>query len=385
MAPSSKLRIMISSRCNDLFPASGTSSRPLSEIRTELKTELEALTFAGQQLLEVWINEDAPPHEGSSDSWEVCLKAVKECDLLIALSNGNAGWAKAASDIGICHAELLFGLAHAPHKVRLISLGEIVCDDSDSGKRNKRFQEYLTTQSLFRGGEVKTPETLKRRVYQVVFDGVLRLAQAGVRSNGAVKTHAGIALDWSRMNFKERQAKVSEVIKDVLKARDGSTHVSGGVVVPLQTTKVLFDINAIPEAMSVSAAREMVGQPFLRDHLNKAILAKAIAGPVHVIGCHKGVTEAQAIKLLGIPDATVVTTPFGVYVSDNVQKIQLVFVANCRDDSTTRHGLQRFFEWMDQTGEGPLLAKRAQSRSRIVKAIAKEATPPWPKTAKSEA
>jgi hypothetical protein len=376
---------MISSRCNDLFPASGTSSRPLSEIRTELKTELEALTFAGQQLLEVWINEDAPPHEGSSDSWEVCLKAVKECDLLIALSNGNAGWAKAASDIGICHAELLFGLAHAPHKVRLISLGEIVCDDSDSGKRNKRFQEYLTTQSLFRGGEVKTPETLKRRVYQVVFDGVLRLAQAGVRSNGAVKTHAGIALDWSRMNFKERQAKVSEVIKDVLKARDGSTHVSGGVVVPLQTTKVLFDINAIPEAMSVSAAREMVGQPFLRDHLNKAILAKAIAGPVHVIGCHKGVTEAQAIKLLGIPDATVVTTPFGVYVSDNVQKIQLVFVANCRDDSTTRHGLQRFFEWMDQTGEGPLLAKRAQSRSRIVKAIAKEATPPWPKTAKSEA
>jgi hypothetical protein len=114
----------------------------------------------------------------------------------------------------------------------------------------------------------------------------------------------------------------------------------------------------------------MVGQPFLKDHLYEKALTGG--GPVHLIGCHKSVTEAQAMKLLGFPDATVVTTQFGVYVADNVQKIQLVLVANCRDEANTRHGVQRFFEWLEQTGEGEQLAERAAARARIVKSIALE-------------
>jgi len=123
----------------------------------------------------------------------------------------------------------------------------------------------------------------------------------------------------------------------------------------------------------VAAAREMVGQPFLRDHLYEKVLTDG--GPVHLIGCHKTVTEAQAMKLLGFPDATVVTTKFGVYVADNVQKIQLVLVANCRDEANTRHGVGRFFEWLQQTGEGAMLSERAVSRARIVKSIAQELKP----------
>jgi hypothetical protein len=64
---------------------------------------------------------------------------------------------------------------------------------------------------------------------------------------------------------------------------------------------------------------------------------------VHVIACHKGVTENQAVGLLGFPDATIVTPAFGVYVADNVQKIQLILLANCRDESSTRYAVQRFF------------------------------------------
>jgi hypothetical protein len=41
MAKSSKLRVMISSRCDDKFPAH--PGRPLSEIRKKLKMEIEAL------------------------------------------------------------------------------------------------------------------------------------------------------------------------------------------------------------------------------------------------------------------------------------------------------------------------------------------------------
>ena len=375
MATSAKLQVMISSRCNDLFPATGRSQRALSIIRTELKSEIEAMAFEGQQMFEVWINEDAPPAEGTHDSWETCLKAVDNCDLLIALSNGNAGWAQSGSDIGICHAELHRGLTHYPQKVRLISIGTIACDNSGAGKRNRRFQDYLSAQNLFRGGDVKTQRALKTRVLQAVFDGVLRLCQAGVRA-GSSKKYKGASLDWSRMNFKDRQTKISEVIRNALTERAGAPVTGAGVVVTIQSESVLFEVNAVPEAMSVAAAREMVGQPFLRDHENKAVTTKKLAGPVHIIGCHKTITESQAMKLLGFPDATVVTTEFGVYVSDNIQKIQLVFIANCRDESGTRHGLQRFLEWLNQTGEGPLLAERAAARSRIVKAIAGEVAVP---------
>ena len=95
-------------------------------------------------------------------------------------------------------------------------------------------------------------------------------------------------------------------------------------------------------------------------------------GPVHVIACHKTATEAQATKLLGVSDATVVSAPFGIFVADNIQKVQFAFIVNCRDEANTRHGAQRFFEWLAQTDEEALVAERARARARIVRAIAKE-------------
>jgi len=59
MAKSSKIRVMISSRCNDLFPLSVRGARLLSEIRKRLKSEIEAFQLFGQKIYEVWINEDA--------------------------------------------------------------------------------------------------------------------------------------------------------------------------------------------------------------------------------------------------------------------------------------------------------------------------------------
>jgi len=103
MAKSSRLRVMISSRCFDFFPAGQTATR-LSDIRKTLKTEIEAMDIAGTNAFEVWINEEAPPQGGTWDSWDVCIEAVKDCDILVAISNGNAGWAGAAGEVGICHA-----------------------------------------------------------------------------------------------------------------------------------------------------------------------------------------------------------------------------------------------------------------------------------------
>src|SRR5664280_3834900 len=83
-------------------------------------------------------------------------------------------------------------------------------------------------------------------------------------------------------------------------------------------------------------------------------------------------TEGQAVRQLGFPDATVVSTPFGVYVADKIQKIQLAFLSNCRDPTSTMYQVQRVFDWIEEVGEGPLILDRAASRARIVTAIAGE-------------
>jgi hypothetical protein len=302
----------------------------------------------------------------------VCLQAVKDCDILVSLSNGNAGWAKNGGDIGICHAELMKGLSHAPGKVRLISLGNVPITKNPEGQRNERFQSYLETQILFHGNTVTTESELKARVKEAILDALLCLAQAGVREASKGKFHAGEALDWSRLDFRARREAMRQVLRDAMRQRAGSKDDGSHLIVKLGSTDTVVVPDAIPASLSVGAAKEMVGQPFLRDHELSAALTGKRGGPVHIIGCHKNATESQAIKLLGFPDATVVSPPFGVFVADNIQKVQFAFITNCRDETTTRHGVQRFFEWLEQTGEERLVAERAKSRGRIVRAIAKE-------------
>ncbi len=297
---------------------------------------------------------------------------MKDCDVLLVLSNGNAGWAKNPGEIGICHAELMTGLSQAPGKVWLISLGNVPADETEQGQRNKRFQDYISLQSLFRGGEIKTIDQLKQRVKEALHDAVITLVQRGVRESSKGRFHSGQALDWNRLDFTGRQKEMSRVLREAILQRTKATEDAGNLFVKLSGTEVLLVPHAIPAALGVAAAKEMVGQPFLKDHSFNAALSGKRAGPVHLIGCHKTATESQATKLLGFPDATVVSAPFGVYVADNVQKVQFAFISNCRDEANTRHGVQRFFEWLEQTGEDALLAKRAKSRAKIVKTIAGE-------------
>lgn len=374
MATSSKIKIMISSRCNDVFPVGVATT--LTDIRRDLKTEIEAVEVFGKRAFEVWINEATPPKFANWNSWEVCLEAVKDCDILLVLSNGHAGWAKTAGEIGICHAELMNGLSLSPGKVSYISLGNTATGDAAQIERNKRFQEYTATQSLFRGAEVTTIVELKARVREALHDAIVTLTQRGVRESSKGKFHSGEALDWSRLDFVGRQREMIRVVRESLKSRPKAIDIDPAVSVPISGDPVFIVPDAVPASFTVAAAREMVGQPFLRDHETyKDLSAKKATGPVHLIACQKSVTEAQALRLLGFPDATVVAAPFGVYVVDDIQKIQMVLVANCRDPTTTRHGVQRVFEWLEQTGEGVRLAQRASSRAKIIKTIADERAP----------
>jgi hypothetical protein len=371
MAKSSKLVVMISSRCDDKFPVDG--GPPLSATRIQLKDEIEALDVFGKKIFEVWINEKEPPQGGTWDSWDTCTRAVKDCDILIVLCNGNAGWAKEAGDIGICHAELMTGLSQARAKVRLIALGNVTSADPAQEQRNRKFQDYVALQSQFRGGKVASVDDLKTRVKEAVRDALIALAQTGVEEANQGRFDSGPALDWSRLDFRTRQEKMRGVLRDEMGNRLGSSEDENGhLFAKIAGREVLIVPNAIPAALTVGPAKEMVGQPFLRDHELAGALQGDRGGPVHVIACHRTATESQAARLLGFPDAEFVSTPFGVFVADNVQKVQFAFLINCRDEANTRHGAQRFFEWLAQTGEDALVAKRAAARARIVKAIAQE-------------
>jgi hypothetical protein len=372
MAKSSKLRVMLSSQCETPFPLN-QKDKTLSDIRKSLKTEIESLKIAGKRAFDVWINEETEPQGGTSDSWEVCMQAVQDCDILIVLSTGHAGWGKTGEDIGICHAELMTGLSVAPAKVRLIALGKVQITNDDEGKRNKLFQGYVEKQSLFRGGTVTNIEDLENRIKDALHDAVIKMAQSGVSQASKGKFHHGTALDWSRMDFQRRQQEMVAVLRTALLGRANSDEIDGNILVSLGKPKTLVRTHAIPAPLSIAAAKEKVGQPFLEDHLHVETLRnKKCGGPLHIIACHRTATESQATKLLGFPDATVVSGPFGVFVADNIQKIQFAFIVNCRDETTTRHGVQRFFEWLEQTGESELVTTRAKSRASIVKAIAKE-------------
>ena len=57
-------------------------------------------------------------------------------------------------------------------------------------------------------------------------------------------------------------------------------------------------------------------------------------------------------------------------MSDYIYQTQFAFLANCRDDTTTRHAVARFFDWLKSSGEGVVMEKRAIARARIVRAIA---------------
>jgi len=365
---------MISSRCLDNFPLNNKNS-PLSKIRIALKEKIEKENVFGDQVFEVWINEKTPPQDGTWDSWEVCMNAVKDCDILISLYNGCAGWTDENGNIGICHAELSTGFNQASGKVFLIDIADQKFDNPDyveTNEVNARFQKYVKSKSFFRGNKVKNIDELFNEVQRTLVSAVIKLTQSGVLEASKGKFDSGDALDWSRLNYQSRREIMTKVIEDVIMRKQGSEFSEGGIFVNISNHRILCVPDAIPDALSVSQAREMVGQPFLNDFKLSNLIKENQGGPFHIIACHKGATENQAKKMLGFPDAIIVNPTFGVYVADNIQKVQFVFIANCRDETTTRHGVQRFFDWLSSSGEDKLFIDRSFARARIIKAIALE-------------
>lgn len=364
--PSKFITVMLSSRCNDPIQYNNATAT-LSDVRKDAKQAIEDFEIGGEKLYKCWINELAPSEEGTDDSWEKCLKEAGASDILIALYNGNAGWTGTAGGIGICHAELERAFSSNPNKVQLIALPQFT--KSLTGV-HARMSKYVGQLNLFRAS-ARNGEELIAEILKALGEATRKLAKAGVGETGSSIYHLGEALDWSRLDFEKRKTEIERVLSASLEGHPSGSTSHGHVFVRIANKKVLFQCHGIPAAMSVSAARELVGQPFLRDHELTSQLTGQNAGPVHLIGCHKGVSESQAISMLGHPDAIIVDPKVGIYVADPVQKTQLLLLRNCRDETSTRHAVQRAIDWLERSGEGVHLANRATSRAKICKVIAK--------------
>lgn len=368
------LTIMLSSRCSDEVPFEGRP-QPMSTVRKAIKAELEGLRFGGEQVFKVWIHEDEAVAPADRNALDLCMNRAKRADIFVMLYNGNAGWSGSLEHypdkVGICHAELAVAYNRTPGKVRSIRMLPALKDRSAT---NKRFREYVERQKII-GVEVETGEAAVDAARLTAVSALLALARAGVGAGSTGSFFTGEALEWTRLDYRQRRQTTTAAVVAFLHQRfAGRAQIIAErtVVLPLAASSIAFVCDCIPATLTTAAARELVGQPFLRDHELCAELPPHAAGPVHLIACQKGVTESQALRQLGFPDAIAVSAPFGVYVADDIQKIQMAFIANCRDETTTRLHVQRFLQWLEEQGEDRLLAKRASARRRISNLIAEE-------------
>lgn len=362
-----KIKIMISSQCNRKFPAGG---RTLTDIRRDVRDRLEAAKLLGQQLFEVWINEDAPAAGLEKNAWETCMSQVRRADVLLVLDAGHAGWALTGGDVGICHAELMTAFNSAPAKIRIIPIrGTDPLADEDS-TRNKRFQDYVASLSAFMPA-VETEADLNAAIDKAVIDAVTQLTAAGVGQARRGRFYSGDALDWAKLDSDERQKRMVAALRSAL-SESGGEIVDDAVIYELSGTPVGFHLHASPSALSWAPSRELVGRPFLQDHVLIESYKRGVAGPVHVVAAPSGATESQARSLLGIPLPTLVAPPFGVFAADETQQVQLVLLNGCRDETTTRNAMHRFLDWLREEGQKEALVGRAGSRRQIAGAIRKE-------------
>jgi len=379
--PIRKIRVMLSSRNNEVIP-NGDGVVTLSEVRKQLQKELQEERFCGQPLLEVWINEEAGAEGGDESAWDTCMTHVEEADVVVSIYNGHAGWARRDGDVGICHAEMEQALSRYPAKLRLIQLQfgsskklKLISPEELKEKTdaNRRFAEYVATNARF-VGFAHDRESLKREVQLAVAkalsDYVVTLARREMRKG---KFHLGSPLDWSRLSYVERKLALEQSAKEYLLKSESATEVERELHCFVGGTKMVLQVHGVPASFGIAEARDLVGRPFLTDHLSSVVQpSSGVFGPLHFIACHKGCTESQIVSFLGHPDLFIVQPPFGFFVADRASFVQAFFLSNCRDETATRLAMQSLFEWIDQSGERGRIIQRAKSRSAILRTIASE-------------
>lgn len=366
-----RITVFLSSK-NHSALSPGKKTPTLSTIRARIKQEVEDEKVLGDSLFEVWINEDIPATGAHQSATDKCLQEVRDADIVIVLFNGDAGWMSSAGGLGICHAEFKEALNYAPEALRIVRLPQIA--KAEKGL-NAPFAAEIKQRNPF-APSANTGDEVVAEVKTALREAVEQLARSGARAMRGSVYHSGAPLAWARLDYDARAKAMVAELRSFLKTEGARSQQArpSDTVAKLTTSLASRDVrvicHAVPAAMTVATARERVGQPFLQDHLEADVVSGTCVGPVHLIACHQGVSESQALRQLGFPDAMILNAPFGVYVADGVQRVQMVFLKECRDEANTRRRCEQLFEWLRNEGEDVLLAERAARRAEIVRAMA---------------
>lgn len=368
-----QIKVMLSSRSMSRVFAPPYETT-LEDLRRKLQEQLHALRWvrpgevsgpgltSDDPIFDVWIHENDTA-SSTSNTFELSLKQIRRADIIIVLYTGEAGSAEGNAQIGICHAELQTALARRGDVVHIVEL-----EPTKQGEEpnDEKFRRFVSDLKLFHTKAENQPELLAK-VMRLLHNAVAELTKRGAR--GRPRLDRGQPLDWNRLDLVARQKTMRCALAVELGVPPSDPRSEAPAVIELAGQSFAARLDAIPAALSVAAARELVGQPFHRDHHLVSQLTPSQPGVIHIIACHRGVTEAQATRMLGTPDAIAVPSDFGVYAADHVQHIQMFLLAHCADESAIGVAVRRLDEWLRQTGEIDRVARRAEARRQILLAV----------------
>lgn len=220
--PIPRIRVMLSSRNRDLMPDGNKGAVSLGEVRKELQDVLQRDRLFGQQLLEVWINEEAGAESGDADIWDHCMEQMDQADIVIVIYNGEAGWGTETGEVGICHAEMQRVLERSPSKLRVVALSFPsdpvlgLVSPGEAAARNASNRSFQKEVSGLFSAVVTDRPSLEEAVKLAAVKSVVELAKTGSEEGRKGRYHLGAPLDWSRLSYEQRRREMERVVRTYL-------------------------------------------------------------------------------------------------------------------------------------------------------------------------
>ncbi len=356
-----KIRIFISSRVNSAFERLDKNFF-LKDLRQYIREELEKETFLDENVLQVLINEESFNSDISKDAFDNCMEVLRSCNIVLILYNGEAGWAITDySSNGICYEEFLIAMNEFSGMCYMLDVSRYfqLPAKGPEKTRNDEFAEHVR-KAFPHGVEIiaNSVEEMKNKILTQFKGCILASVEKSFETRKRIVASSSVfgeTLDWSKLDYSERQAAMDSILKATFDNIPG-------------LEKVIKAFHAIPDNMSVADARNMIGRPFIEEY--KLIEGKnATYGIIHIVTVYGNATEIQVKNLVGYPDLAVIKGPFGYYLWEKHSQIQMIFLIKCINPPTIK---SRFFElvnWLNRSGERLKIVHRAGARFLILKAI----------------
>lgn len=347
-----KIKIYISSRANTKS-AKLDKTITLSDLRLFLRETLEKESFLDEELLEIIIHENNFAPDTSQDPHQLSLSKLDECNIVFILYNGDSGWNPSFSGNGICHDEFLKAVDEYSTMTHIIDVSHNF-PFKKAKEKDEAFQQSVRSFTMEQL-KASTVDDLHEKILTQIKSQVINdLKKSLIIQKQVVKQSSifGETLEYSKMTYSQREYNLRNVSKKKLDTILPNVHKM---------------YHVIPDNMSVSDARNRIGRPFINeaDEINDSY----DAGIVHFITVYGNCTEIQIKNLVGFPDLTVIKTPFGFYLWDTTNHIQMFFLAKCKNGNAIGTNINYVLQWLHSSKENENITKRAQARYSILMAI----------------